>query len=332
MAAASTIYDVAELAGISIATVSRFLNTPDKVAEKTRRKIEQAMTELSFVPRADAVARARGGIRRIGVITPFFTAPSFVQRLRGIHSALAQSHYDLITYAVDTSEQLRSYYSVLPLTGRIDGLIIMSLPFDAEDEERFIRHNLPVVSLEFSSPQFSSIVIDNLHGGAMAADHLFGKGYRKLAFMGDSGQPTYSLHATEERLAGFRSRAEALGCPLEERFIKFHDYGIVPTKACALTMLSAAERPEAVFCASDLQALGVLKAVRDLRMRIPEDIAVLGFDDIDAADYVDLTTIGQSLDHSGELAARKLLEHMENREAPSTKAQVNLRLIERHTT
>ncbi|MCF7943370.1 MAG: LacI family transcriptional regulator [Spirochaetia bacterium] len=332
MADTPTIYDVAKLAGTSIATVSRFLNTPNRVAEKTRKTIQQAMRDLSFVPRADAVARARSGIQRIGVITPFFTAPSFVQRLRGIHEALAQTHFDLITYAVDTFEQLRNYLSVLPVTGRIDGLIIMSLPFTEEDVERFIQHHLPVVSLEFGHPQFSSIEIDNVHGGAMAAEFLIRKGYTKLAFFGEGGQPAYSLHATEERLSGFKSKAEELGVHLQENAVFFHEYGMKFAMDCAVEMLRAKDRPHAVFCASDLQAVGVLKAARSLGLRVPDDIAVMGFDDIDAADYVELTTIRQSLDHSGHLAALKLLDHMNNLQTPSAKVHLNLQIIERQTT
>jgi DNA-binding LacI/PurR family transcriptional regulator len=327
-----TIYDVAKLAGTSIATVSRFLNTPDRVAAKTCKTIEQAMRDLSFVPRADAVARARSGIQRIGVITPFFTAPSFVQRLRGIHEALAQTHFDLITYAVDTFEQLRNYLSVLPVTGRIDGLIIMSLPFTEEDVERFIQHHLPVVSLEFGHPRFSSIEIDNVHGGAMAAEFLIKKGYTKLAFFGEKGQPSYSLHATEERLSGYKGKAEASGIPLQEDAVFFHEYGMKYAMDCAVEMLRAKDRPNAVFCASDLQAVGVLKAARSLGLRVPDDIAVMGFDDIDAADYVELTTIRQSLDHSGHLAALKLLDHMNNMQTPSAKVHLNLQVIERQTT
>ncbi len=332
MANKTTIYDVAAHAGISIATVSRFLNSPDKVAGKTRLKIEDAMRELSFVPLAEAVARARSGIRRIGVLTPFFTAPSFVQRLRGIHEALADTHYDLITYAVDTYEQLVNYLSVLPVTGRIDGLIIMSLPFTEQDVERFLLHQLPVVSLEFGLPELSSIEIDNYLGGSMAAQYLIRRGYTKLAFLGEGGQPAYSLHATEQRLDGYRTETAKQGAQLLDENIVFHEYGMEFAVECANKLLQSPDRPSAVFCASDSQAIGVLKAARNLKLRVPEDIAVLGFDDIDTADYMDISTIRQSLDHSGHLAALKLLEHMNKPNTPSAKVHLSLQVIERQTT
>ena len=328
----TTIYDVAKHAGISIATVSRFLNSPDKVAEKTRMKIEEAMRELAFVPLAEAVARARSGIRRIGVLTPFFTAPSFVQRLRGIHEALADTHYDLITYAVDTYEQLVNYLSVLPVTGRIDGLIIMSLPFTEQDVERFLLHQIPVVSLEFGLPEVSSIEIDNFLGGSMAAQYLLRRGYTKLAFLGEGGQPAYSLHATEQRLDGYRVEIAKQGAQLLDKNVVFHEYGMEFAVECAKKLLQQPDRPRAVFCASDSQAIGVLKAARILKLRVPEDIAVLGFDDIDTADYMDLSTIRQSLDHSGHLAALKLLEHMNKPSTPSAKVHLSLQIIERQTT
>lgn len=332
MADKATIYDVAKRAGKSIATVSRFLNSPDKVAQKTREIIEQAMQELNFVPLADAVARARGGIKRIGVLTPYFTAPSFVQRLRGIHAALADTQYDLITYAVDTFEQLRNYLSVLPVTGRVDGLIIMSLPFTNDDVARMKQYNIPVVSLEFGHPEFSSIEIDNYQGGCMAAEYLMGKGYVKLAFIGEGGQPAYSLHATEQRLEGFRDSVRKMGGSLPDECTCFHPYGMDYSIECAKKLLLMEDRPRAVFCASDYQAMGVLKAARNLNLSIPEDIAVLGFDDIDVADFLDLTTIRQALDHSGHLAALKMLDHMRDPETPSTKVHLNLHVVERHTT
>jgi LacI family transcriptional regulator len=123
-----TIYDVAQKAGVSITTVSRVLNAPDKVNPETRERILTAIDALGFTPKAEARARALRQTGRIGVITPFFTAPSFVQRLRGIASALTKENYELVIYAVESAAHLASYLASLPLTGNLDGLIIMSLP------------------------------------------------------------------------------------------------------------------------------------------------------------------------------------------------------------
>ena len=123
-----TIYDVAELSGVSISTISRALNAPEKLNGETRARVFDAIDRLGFVPKAEARARALRQTGRIGVVTPYFTAPSFVQRLRGVASVLSKSKYELVIYTVDTARRLHGYVSSIPLTGNLDGLIIMSLP------------------------------------------------------------------------------------------------------------------------------------------------------------------------------------------------------------
>jgi LacI family transcriptional regulator len=122
-----TIYDVAKLSGVSIATISRVLNASSKVNAETQRRVMSAIDQLGFIPKAEARARALQSIGRIGVLTPFFTAPSFVQRLRGVASALSKANYELVIYPVDTVEQLQGYISSIPLMRNLGGLIIMSL-------------------------------------------------------------------------------------------------------------------------------------------------------------------------------------------------------------
>src|SRR5574339_930082 len=136
-----TIYDVAKHAGVSITTVSRILNTPDRVNFKTRERVLAAIDQLSFVPKAEARARAMQHTGRIGVISPFFTAPSFIQRLRGIAESLSPENYELVIYTVDSNDRLQGYLSSLPLTGNLDGLIILSLPIDNDEARRLIDHD-----------------------------------------------------------------------------------------------------------------------------------------------------------------------------------------------
>ena len=133
-----TVYDVAQRAGVSIATVSRVLNAPDQVREDTRARVMQAIDGLGFVPNADASARARKTVGRIGVLTPFFTIPSFVQRMRGVATALADTPFELTIYPVDSLDRLDGYLSMLPVTRRLDGLIIMASPLPAAAANRLL--------------------------------------------------------------------------------------------------------------------------------------------------------------------------------------------------
>ena len=150
-----TVYQVAENAKVSIATVSRVLNSPEKVNEATRARVLATIDRLGFVPKAEAAARARKDHGRIGVLAPFFTLPSFVERLRGVANALDDSPYELAIYNVDSSARRDGYLASLPVTRRLDGLIIMALPFDQAAALRLANHQLETVLIEFSQEPFS---------------------------------------------------------------------------------------------------------------------------------------------------------------------------------
>ena len=147
--ASPTIYDVASAAQVSISTVSRVLNNPEKVNGATRNAVLEAINKLGFVPKAEARARALKEFRRIGVLTPFFTAPSFVQRLRGIASALQSTSYELIIFTVDSLSALNGYLETLPLTGNLDGLIVLSLQFKDHYASQLVNHGLETVLIEY---------------------------------------------------------------------------------------------------------------------------------------------------------------------------------------
>jgi len=160
-----TIYDVAALAGVSISTVSRVLNSPERVSDEGRQKVITAIDELGFIPKAEARARALQNSPRIGVLTPFFTAPSFVQRLRGIGTALAQTNHELIVYPVDCMPRLQGYLTNLPIKGNLEGLIVMSLAIDNPSAQRLLQYGPHTVFIEFRQNGFSSIEIDDHQGG-----------------------------------------------------------------------------------------------------------------------------------------------------------------------
>jgi len=326
-----TIYDVAKRAGVSITTISRMLNTPDKVNSATREKVLVAIDALGFVPKAEARARAMQHIGRIGVISPFFTAPSFIQRLRGVAAVLSSKNYELVIYTVDSNDHLQGYLSSLPLTGNLDGLIILSLSVDDSQVRRFIDHGLPAVLIEYPHPKLNCVEIDDVEGGYMAATYLLGKGHRRIAFLGDTDLPEYSIHPVSLRLRGFRRALKEARIKLPDTFVRLAPYSQEQTRKVAKELLNLPEPPTAIFAATDFQALGVLKAARQLGFKVPDQLAVIGFDDLDIAEYVDLTTISQHLDESGRLAVELLLSQIESPSRPSRHVKLPLTLIERQT-
>jgi DNA-binding LacI/PurR family transcriptional regulator len=327
-----TIYDVAQAAGVSIATVSRVLNSPHQVHETTRQRVMAAVDQLGFVPKAEAMARARRRYQRVGVLAPFFTVHSFVQRLRGVASVLDGSPYELVVYNVDTPEHCRNYLETLPVVQRLDGLIIMSLRVSERNVERFVQQQLPTVLIETTHPALSSVGIDHVAGGQLAADYLLAKGHRRLAYVGgDSEIPGYTLHTSELRLAGFRRRIYEAGINLPEGYVRSSQNSIEHARQQAHSLFDLPKLPSAIFAASDSLALGVLKALRERGLRAPDDVAVMGFDDLEIADFVGLTTISQSLDESGRIAVELLLTRVAEPARPVQQISLPLRVIERET-
>jgi DNA-binding LacI/PurR family transcriptional regulator len=326
-----TIYDVARRAGVSITTVSRMLNAPDKVNPITREKVLAVIDELGFVPKAEARARAMQHTGRIGVICPFFTAPSFIQRLRGIAETLSPGNYELIIYTVDSNDHLQGYLSSLPLTGNLDGLIILSLPIGDSEARRLIDHHLPTVLIEYPHPKMNCVEIDDVGGGRMAAAYLLEKGHERIAFLGDTNLPEYAIHPVSFRLTGFRQVLKKARIKLPDTFVRLAPYSQEQTRQAAKELLNLPDPPTAIFAATDFQALGVLRAARQLNIKVPEQLAVIGFDDLDIAEYVDLTTISQHLDESGRLAVEILLTQIKSPSRPPKHVKIPLTLIERQT-
>jgi DNA-binding LacI/PurR family transcriptional regulator len=326
-----TIFDVAKLSGYSISTISRVINYPEKVNIKTRQIINDAIDQLDFMPKAEARARALRFMGRIGVITPFFTAPSFVQRLRGLAGSLSKENFDLVIYTVDSNNRLQSYLSSLPLTGNLDGIVIMSLPVNDDDVKRLIDHRLPTVLIEYPHPLLNSVEIDNVEGGKLATEYLIKKGHRRIAFLGDTDLPEYSIHPVNLRLKGFRQALKAANTQVPENFIRLAPYNQDHARQIAKELIELPDPPTAIFAATDFQALGVIKATRQLGIKVPDKLAIIGFDDLDMAGFEELTTIRQHLDESGRLAIEILLSHIADFSRPVQHVYLPLSVIERLT-
>ncbi|HMK09361.1 MAG TPA: substrate-binding domain-containing protein, partial [Anaerolineales bacterium] len=292
-----------------------------------------AIDRLGFVPKAEARARARRHTGRIGVVTPFFTAPSFTQRLRGVAALLSQSNYELVIYTVDSASRLHGYISSIPLLGNLDGLVLMSLPIEDVDARRIVEHGLEAVLIEYPHPLLNSVEIDDEEGGRMAALHLLGKGHTRIGFIGDANPlEEFVIHPIGKRLAGFRAALAGAGHPMASNLIRFAPNTEEASRQAAQDLLGQDPRPTALFAAADVQALSVLKVARQRRLEVPDQLAVLGFDDIDTAEYADLTTISQHLFESGRLAAEILVSRLGNPDQPLQHVHLPLSLVERLST
>jgi len=327
-----TIYDVAKQANVGVGTVSRVLNNSARVSPDTRQRVLQVIETLNFRPSILGQRLSRRRSLSIGVIAVFFTRPSVVERLRGSEALIASSEYDLIVYNVESPAKRDDYFHETASNQRVDGLIVVSLtPHDA-DVARWQSAGVPVVLVDAHHPSLPRVVVDDVRGGEMAAHHLLELGHRKIAFVGDPIHTAFNFTSSRDRLTGLRQVLDEQGIPFRAEFHQAGEHG--QESACVLThsLLSLNDPPTAIFAASDTQALGVMQAARERGLTVPRDLSVIGFDDIEIAEYLNLTTISQPLFESGQRGMGMLLQVMEGSPRAPICEELPLRLVIRGTT
>jgi LacI family transcriptional regulator/LacI family repressor for deo operon, udp, cdd, tsx, nupC, and nupG len=320
------IRDVAQHAGVGVATVSRVLNGSPLVSVATHRRVRDAIEELGYRRNISARKLSLGRAQAVGVVAPFFTSASVVERLRGVASRLADRGYDLVLFDVENLQQRADAFAGFVRPDRVDGALVISLPLRDAEVAALRRDALPVVLLDTVHPELPHIAIDDVLGGRLAAAHLLAKGHRHVGFVGDEPLNPFGFTSSEDRRAGFR---DALGDVRLTEAVGAH--GRPGARVAARELLVGQDPPTAVFAASDVQAIGVLEAAGDLGLRVPDDLAVVGFDDIELASVLGLTTVRQPLFATGAVAADLLLALLEDG-APARVALEPLEVIERRTT
>jgi DNA-binding LacI/PurR family transcriptional regulator len=304
----TTIYDIAREAGVSVATVSRVLNTPQRVAPATRQRVLSVIERRGFVPKADAVSRARRGVGRIGVLAPFSSHPAAQRRLSGILRAAAPD-LEVVVYDQESAAASPApLLATLPATGHLDGLIVVSLPLEEATAERLRRYGYPVVLLDTEDDQLPSIVVDDEGGGRLVARHFAEHGHERIGFLGEAQAPRAGDRDSpaRRRLTGFRAELALLGVELPSAAVRYAVPRDRRAVAEALTLLRSSDPPTAIFASDDLLAASVLRAAGALGVGVPDQLSVAGFDDGDLAETIGLTTVRQPLEASGALAVRLL--------------------------
>lgn len=330
-----TLGDVAVRAGVSKATASRVLNGSSQVDPDTRRRVLEAMAELDYTPSNAARRLSFGRTLTISVVTSYLTRPQAAERLRGIEAVLSDSEFDLVIYNVETVEKRNQYLRGLALAQRTDGLLIISLPPRAEDLRRLSAAAIPVVVIDAHAlvvEGLPHVVGDDVSGGEAATNHLMELGHRRIGFVGDEFDNPFGFTSSRHRFVGYEQALTAAGITPERRFVALGAHSRYEARELAAALLSAADRPSAIFAASDTQALGVISAAHEAGLRIPEDLSIVGYDDIEIADYVGLTTVRQRLFESGRLGAEMLLAEVHSRSAIPPSIVLSPEVVVRGTT
>jgi DNA-binding LacI/PurR family transcriptional regulator len=332
---AVTIRDVARQAGVSVATASRALNGKDVVNPRTRDRILTVMEELGFRPSPAAQRLSLGRTLTVGVVVSFLTRPQAAERLRGVDAVLTDSEFDLVIYNVESVQKRDHYLGTLAQSQRTDGLLVMSLPPSADAAAAIRTSPVPVVFIDVHTPSVAAmprVIGDDVAGGALAARHLLELGHTAIAFIGDALEDPFGFTSSRDREQGLAGALADAGLRIPAAWIGHGAHGRYEARELAHRMLTGDRRPTAIFTASDTQALGVIAAAREIGLHVPDDLSVIGYDDIEAADYVGLTTVRQQLFESGRRGAEILLSEIKVRSEQPPVARLAPELVVRATT
>ncbi|MEY4349670.1 MAG: hypothetical protein RL719_967 [Actinomycetota bacterium] len=309
---------VAKLAGVSIATVSRALSGKGNVSERARTKVQEAAAQLGYIASSSAYTLATGRNRNIGVVVPVIDRWFFSTILQAVETELIEHGYDVTLYNLSGGEkQRRRIFNEFLRRQRVDGVLTVAVQPSPEELEQLTKVGKPIVGAGGRIPGARSLVMNDYSAGKLAVEHLISLGHKKIAIIGAEPQADAEFHQPAERYRGYLAA-------LTEHGLEHHDYwrfeceftieaGYNATKQLFGDPLKA---PTAIFCYADELAYGAMMAVRDLGMRVPEDISIVGIDNHDMANFYGLTTVDQRVREQGQEIAKMMLAVLEDPDAP----------------
>ncbi|ANF32466.1 LacI family transcriptional regulator [Leifsonia xyli] len=301
--------DVARLAGVSTATVSRALSGNGPVSQTTRARVVQAATDLGYVVSSNASSLASGRTRNIGAVVPHLNRWFFTSVIEGAERVLLRRGYDLTLYNLsgDGDERQRVFEHHL-LRNRVDAVFAVSLELAEQEVSRLLALGKPLVGVGGPLPGVSTLRIDDVAVAHLATDHLLSLGHRHIAHIGASHEFDLDFHIPTSRRLGYEQALTEAGIPVDERLHRAADFTLPGGYEAAKQLLGTPhERPTAIFAASDEMAIGAILAARDLGLNVPRDVSVIGIDDHPLAEFFGLSTVAQHPVAQGERAADLLL-------------------------
>ncbi len=334
-----TIYDIAEGASVSIATVSRAFNGHPRVSRSTRERVFEVARDLGYEPHASAQNLARQNTNLISAVVPIMTSAFFMEVLRGIQDQLDDSPYDLVVYASRTLDSIGGQLARAVQRGRADGLVLVSTPLSDQRVRLIQASGQPSVLVDAFHPDIDSVTVDNRRGGAVATRHLLARGHRRIGLV----LPVAGSGPSDQREAGYLDALAEAGVAADPDLVVHSEWDLVHhgyTRFAGYrgmqTLLQRFEgrddAPTAVFVAADVMAYGALRAAREADLRAPRDLEVIGFDDVESSAYVGLSTVRQPMYEMGKLAAEHLVRRLETPGAPPAHTVFSPTLVLRETT
>lgn len=306
-----TIADVARTAAVSKTTVSRVLNGKGEVDSTTAERVRGVIAELGYVPSSRAVSLARGNSRTLAILVPSLGWPWITQMLQGVSDTVEQAGYGLLLFTANRGEQSMAQFTSQVSARAFDGLLAIVPGHGMRTLETLHTQGLPVVVIDDQGqrPDLPCVATTNVAGGAAAAHHLLDSGRGNPLVV--AGPPQYGC--VQDRLAGFRSVLRERGVPRPAGLVVGSEFTLPSGQESVERALAEGRRFDSVFALNDQTAVGALRALRAAGRSVPDDVAVVGFDDLPLAMASDpqLTTVRQPMHAMGETAARLLLRHLD---------------------
>jgi LacI family transcriptional regulator len=327
-----TMADVASKAGVGKTTVSRVLNGKDDLDPATAARVRQVIEELGYVPSAGAVSLARGRTRVVGMLVPSLTWPWVGEVLQGVVDVVEAEGYGLLLFSASRGEESILRFASKVSAKSFDALVVIEPEGTLEYLAELHRKGLPVVLIDDrgNRPEFPSVSPTNREGGESAARHLLDLGRRRPVIVtGPEG-----LGCTRDRLDGFAAVYADAGMPVDAGCVVGGDFTFDGGREAVRRLTADGVAFDAVFAHNDLSAAGALRALSEASLRVPEDVAVVGFDDVPLASYTEppLTTVRQELRQMGETAARMLMGYFDGTAMPTAPVMLPTTLIVRGST
>lgn len=327
-----TIFDVARISGVSYSTVSRVVNGHANVKPATRARVQAAMAELGYVAHVTARALASGRTQTIGLLARGIDNPFFSAVIKGVDQEVSEADYDLLLCTTHSRSEQEGEYVARLSHGMVDGLLIVvptALP-DYVSQLRAVRYPFVLIDHDSDAPGCTMVNAANRAGTREGIDYLIGLGHRRIGFI--TGRP--DVGSAMQRLEGYGDALRAAGLPRDDDLVLSGDFMEERGYAATLELLALRRPPSAIFASSDTAAFGVLSAARDAGLRVPEELSVLGFDDIVEAAWfgAGLTTVRQPLREMGRVAVQRLIALLADPSRPSERVVMATELVVRHTT
>lgn len=323
-----TIQDVAKTAGVSVSTVSRVLNGKVDVASDTQDRILAVIDDLGFTTNLAARSMRSHKKNLVGLIMPDIAYPFAIEVMKGVNRAIAESEFDLLVYTTgDVRKSGRAFHEqkyVSLLTNSISDGVIIVAPVAGE-----FNIDAPIVSIDplASNPNYPAVHATNYQGALEAMAYLLGLGHKRIGYISGRAE----LESSNRRLKGYREGLEKAGIPIDAELIASGDYTTETGVSGARQLLARDQPPTAIFASNDQMAMGVFQVAEEMGLRIPDDLSVVGFDNITESKYMGLTTVDQFISEMGYVATQMLIRLINGTQLEDQTYQMQTQLVIRNS-